>query len=192
MLDVDDDGHVSRAARKLLGALADSGVVVPPRVLDAGASAGGFTQVALDAGAEQVYAVDVGHDQLAGSLRIDPRVVVHERTNLRDLTLGHVDGTPVGLAVGDVSFISMRLLLVPILAVVDEGGEALLLVKPQFEVGRDGLDRHGVVRDPGLRRRAVGGVMEGAAALGWHTAWTGESRLPGAGGNVEYFVRLVR
>ena len=191
-LDVDEDPYVSRAAHKLLGALADSGVVVPRRVLDAGASTGGFTQVVLAAGAETVYAVDVGHDQLDAALRADPRVVVHERTNLRDLTLDHVGGHPVGLVVADVSFISLKLILAPMLAVLDETGEALLLVKPQFEVGRGGLDRHGVVRDPALRRQAVDGVTLAAAALGWRTVWTGESRMRGSGGNVEHFVRLGR
>ncbi len=191
-LDVRGDHYVSRAAHKLLSALADSGVVVPPRVLDAGASTGGFTQVLLNAGAQRVYAVDVGHDQLAPELRVDPRVAVLERTNLRDLTIEHVGGAPVRLVVGDVSFISLRLILAPMLAVLAPGGDALLLVKPQFEVGRTGLDRHGVVHDPALRRRAVDDVVADAARLGWRTSWRGESCLPGAHGNVEYFVRLQR
>jgi len=191
-IEVEADPYVSRAAGKLLGALADSGTVVPPRVLDAGASTGGFTQVVLAAGAQRVYAVDVGHDQIAATLRADPRVVVRERINLRDLTLEHLDGLPVGLVVADVSFISLRLLLAPMLAVLDAAGEALLLVKPQFEVGRAGLDRHGVVRDPRLRERAVADVAADAASLGWKARWTGESRVPGTSGNVEYFVRLAK
>ena len=117
------DPWVSRAAHKLLGALDDSGTRVPARVLDAGASTGGFTQVCLARGAERVYAVDVGHGQLAAELRDDPRVVVWERTNLRDLSGEQVEGEPVGLVVADVSFISLRLLLRPLLAVLAPDGE---------------------------------------------------------------------
>ncbi len=185
------DHYVSRAAHKLAGALAASGVVVGDRVLDAGASTGGFTQVLLEAGARTVYAVDVGHDQLVPDLRADPRVVVRERLNLRDLTLDHLDGRPVDLVVGDVSFISLRLLLEPLFGVLGERGEALLLVKPQFEVGRAGLDDRGVVRSPELRERAVSDVVAEAARLGRRLAWRGESGLPGEAGNVEYFVHLV-
>ncbi len=187
-----DQPYVSRAALKLAGALAASGMPVPARVLDAGASTGGFTQVLLAAGADRVYAVDVGHDQLAPELRADPRVVVHERTNLRELGLQHLEQEPVGLVVADVSFISLRLLLPRLLAVLAPGGSALVLVKPQFEVGRPGLDDSGVVRDPGLRASAVAGVVAAAADLGWSAAWQAESGLPGESGNVEYFVHLVR
>ncbi len=184
------DPWVSRAAHKLLGGLADSGTVVPARVLDAGASTGGFTQVCLAGGARRVYAVDVGHDQLADELRADPRVVVWERTNLRDLTLDHVEGEPVGLIVGDVSFISLRLLLPALFGVLAPDGCALLLVKPQFEVGRSGLDGHGVVRDPARRQEAVRQVCRAAAELGRPAVWTGPSRLPGENGNQEYLVKL--
>ena len=191
-LAVDEDRYVSRAAHKLLGVLEPSGVQIPPRVLDAGASTGGFTQVVLERGAGRVYAVDVGHGQLAPALRSDPRVVVIERTNLRDLTPAHVESEPVGLVVADVSFISLRLILAPMLSVLAADGEALLLVKPQFEVGRAGLDGHGVVRDPKLRQGALDQVVADAEALGWRSAWTGESPLPGAAGNIEYFLRLAR
>lgn len=191
-LAVDDDGWVSRAAYKLLGALDDTGVRVPARCLDAGASTGGFTQVLLDRGASTVYAVDVGTDQLAPQLRADPRVVVHERTNLRDLTPEHVGGAPVGLAVADVSFISLRLLLAPVLGTVAEDGVALLMVKPQFEVGRERLGSGGVVREPALRQEAVDAVVADAADLGWHCRGVHESRLPGPAGNHEYFVELRR
>ncbi|MDR1767241.1 MAG: TlyA family RNA methyltransferase [Propionibacteriaceae bacterium] len=186
------DAHVSRAAGKLIGALDDAAVAVPQRVLDAGASTGGFTQVLLERGAGRVYAVDVGHGQLDGSLRADPRVVVWERTNLRDLTIDHVEGAPVQLAVGDVSFISLRLVLEPILSVLDDAGAALLLVKPQFEVGRSGLDSRGVVRSARLRQEAVDGVVERAAELGWGCSWRGPSRLAGGTGNIEWFVKLER
>lgn len=184
------DPWVSRAARKLLGALADSGVRVAGRVLDAGASTGGFTQVCLERGAERVYAVDVGHGQLARRLRDDPRVVVWERTNLRDLAMAHVEGTPVDLIVADVSFISLRLLLPALLGVLAPQGSALLLVKPQFEVGRGGLDDRGVVRDAVLREQAVRQVCDAAAGLGRPVVWTGPSRLTGENGNQEFFVQL--
>ena len=181
---------VSRAAHKLIGALDDSGVPVPRRVLDAGASTGGFTQVCLERGAEAVYAIDVGHGQLADVIREDPRVHVHEGLNLRDLTLEDLDGQPVDLIVGDVSFISLTILLPRLLGVLNSDGEALLLVKPQFEVGRERLGRGGIVHDPRLRRKAVDGVVAAAAELGWRERWRGESRLPGTSGNVEFFVRL--
>lgn len=185
------DHYVSRAAHKLAGALAVSGSAVPARVLDAGASTGGFTQVLLEAGAEKVYAVDVGHGQLVASLRADPRVIVRERLNLRELTLDHLDGQPVGLVVADVSFISLKLLLAPIFSVLTPDGRALLLVKPQFEVGRGGLDDHGVVRDARRREQAVVEVIEAAQALGWQAVWQARSQLPGESGNVEFFVEFA-
>ena len=185
------DRYVSRAARKLVAALADSQTHVHGRVLDAGASTGGFTQVCLEAGAERVYAVDVGHGQLAATLRADPRVTVREYTNLRDLTLTELDAEPVDLVVADVSFISLTLLLAPLLGVLHPDGTALLLVKPQFEVGRGGLDGRGVVRDEQARAATVRRVAEAASALGWRTAWQGPSRVVGENGNQEYFLRLV-
>lgn len=184
------DPWVSRAAHKLLGALADSALHVAGRVLDAGASTGGFTQVCLARGAARVYAVDVGHGQLVPELAGDPRVVVRERTNLRDLTLDQLEGRPVDLIVADVSFISLRLLLPALLAVLTPGGAALLLVKPQFEVGRSGLDGHGVVRSATLREQAVQQVCDAATALGRPVTWRGPSRLPGENGNQEWFVAL--
>ncbi len=187
-----EERWVSRAAHKLLGALDDSGVTVSGRVLDAGASTGGFTQVCLDRGAARVYAVDVGHGQLAHTVAADPRVVAHEGLNLRDLTLDHLDSAPVDLVVGDVSFISLTLILPRLFEVVAADGAALLLVKPQFEVGRSRLGAGGVVRDPALRAQAVDGVIRAARVLGWRERWCGESRLPGASGNVEYFVHFVR
>ncbi len=190
-VDVDvADHYVSRAAHKLLGALAASGLDIAGRVLDAGASTGGFTQVALERGAETVYAVDVGYGQLAPAIRDDPRVVVREGLNLRDLTLADVDGEPIDVVVGDVSFISLRLLLAPLLAVLRPDGAALLLVKPQFEVGRGGLDARGVVRDERLRRQCVDDVAAEATRLGWPEAWRGQSGTPGTAGNIEWFLLL--
>lgn len=181
---------VSRAALKLVGALDDSGTRVHGRVLDAGASTGGFTQVCLERGAELVYAFDVGHDQLAAEVDRDPRVRRRDGLNLRDLVLADVDDDPVDLIVGDLSFISLKLLLGPLHAVLKPGGVALLLVKPQFEVGRHRLGPAGVVRDPADREAAVTSVVAHAAELGLTCDWRGDSVLPGSSGNIETFVRL--
>lgn len=190
-VDADADPWVSRAAHKLLGALAASGTEVSGRALDAGASTGGFTQVLLERGCDPVYAVDVGHDQLAASVRADPRVVVREGLNLRDLTLADLDGQPVDVLVADVSFISLTLLVAPMLACVRRDGVALLMVKPQFELGRAALDDHGVVADPSRAPDAIAAVVDAAAPLGWRCVWQGESPLPGASGNREFFVKLT-
>lgn len=191
-IDVEADEWVSRAAHKLLGALDESGLAVPDRVLDAGASTGGFTQVLLSRGATRVYAFDVGHDQLAPQLRDDPRVVVREGLNLRDLVLADVQGDPVDMVVADVSFISLTMLVEPLLAVVATDGVALLMVKPQFEVGREALGSGGVVRDEASRLAAVDVVVEAASRLGWERVWQAPSVLPGPSGNREYFVALRR
>ncbi|GAA1396217.1 TlyA family RNA methyltransferase [Luteococcus peritonei] len=183
----------SRAAFKLLGALDELGwEQVPSRVLDAGASTGGFTEVLLSRGALEVYAVDVGHGQLVEPLCQDPRVHVREGLNLRELQLGDLDGAPVDLVVCDVSFISLKLLLEPLFGVLREGGRALLMVKPQFEVGRKNLTSAGVVRDEQLRLEAVQDVVDAAAALGWAETWRSVSQLPGPAGNIEYFVLFER
>ncbi|GAA1852364.1 TlyA family RNA methyltransferase [Microlunatus capsulatus] len=191
-LGADADPYVSRAAHKLLGALDDLGLAVGGRALDAGSSTGGFTQVLLERGCAPVYAVDVGTDQLVPALRADPRVVVRERTNLRDLGLGHLDGEPVDLVVADVSFISLTLLVAPLAAVTRPGGRMLLMVKPQFEVGRERLGSGGVVREPALHREAVQTVLAAAAGQGWHAHAVRPSRLPGPAGNREFFVLLAR
>lgn len=184
------DPYVSRGAHKLIGALDDLELPVPARALDAGASTGGFTQVLLERGAQEVVAVDVGHGQLAQVLRLDPRVRVLERTNLRNLTLADVLGAAIDLVVADVSFISLTLLIAPLVTVARVDGALLLLVKPQFEVGRDRLGPGGVVRDEGLRREAVAAVTTAAAELGWPAAATVPSRVVGETGNQEYFVLL--
>jgi 23S rRNA (cytidine1920-2'-O)/16S rRNA (cytidine1409-2'-O)-methyltransferase len=192
VLEASADHYVSRGAHKLAGALDDLGLAVPGRALDAGASTGGFTQVLLERGCRQVIAVDVGTDQLAERLRDDPRVRSLPQTNLRDLTLAHLDGMPVDLVVADVSFISLTLLIAPLVGVTAAGGELLLLVKPQFEVGRERLGPGGVVRDAGLRRQAVDGVVAAAEEHGWAAADVVPSRIPGATGNTELFVLLRR
>lgn len=160
------------------------------RCLDAGASTGGFTDVLLRRGAEHVVAVDVGHDQLLPWLRADPRVTVREGVNVRHLRPGDVDPAP-DLVVGDLSFISLTLVLPGLLAVAAPGADLLLMVKPQFEVGRERLGSGGVVRDPRLRADAVVAVAEAAVGLGARPRAVVASPLPGPHGNVEYFLWSV-
>jgi 23S rRNA (cytidine1920-2'-O)/16S rRNA (cytidine1409-2'-O)-methyltransferase len=187
--------YASRGGHKLAGALAafvPRGLRVEGRrCLDAGASTGGFTDVLLRAGAGQVVAVDVGYGQLAWPLRTDPRVAVHDRTNVRDLTPSLVGG-PVDLVVGDLSFISLRLVLDPLVGVLAPDGDLVPMVKPQFEVGRERLGKGGVVRDPGLRVEVVTAVADAAAERGWGARGVTTSPLPGPSGNVEYFLWLRR
>ena len=188
-----DPGWASRGAHKLLGALTElepAGFSVRDRrCLDAGASTGGFTDVLLRRGAAEVVAVDVGYGQLDWRLRTDERVRVHERTNVRALTPEAIGGR-VDLVVADLSFISLRLVLPALLECTTAGGDLLLLVKPQFEVGRDRLGAGGVVRDPELRAEAVTSVAEAAAGHGLGVRGAVASRLPGPSGNVEYFLWL--
>jgi len=192
VLAVHPDPYVSRGAHKLAGALDDLGLVVTGRALDAGASTGGFTQVLLERGCQEVIAVDVGTGQLADRLRADPRVRVWERTNLRDLDLRHVDGLPVDVVVADVSFISLITILDRLIAVTAPTGRLLLLIKPQFEVGREQLARGGVVRSAGLRRQSVDRVIAAGAERGWQARAEVQSRLPGPAGNVEFFALFSR
>ncbi|HET8662048.1 MAG TPA: TlyA family RNA methyltransferase [Micromonosporaceae bacterium] len=189
------DEPVSRGGHKLAGALAvlaPAGLVVAGRrCLDAGASTGGFTDVLLRAGAAEVVAVDVGYGQLAWSLRTDPRVRVLERTNVRSLQPAAIGG-PVQLAVADLSFISLRLVLPALAACTVPDGDLVPMVKPQFEVGRERVGPGGVVRDPALRAVAVLDVATAAAALGLGLAAVVPSPLPGPSGNVEFFLWLRR
>ena len=186
------DPYVSRAAHKLIHAIDGSGLVVSGRALDAGASTGGFTQVLLERGADLVYAVDVGHGQLAEVVRQDRRVVVAEGLNVRGLNIDDVGGRPVDLVVADLSFISLRLVLDRLFGVLSPTGSALVLVKPQFEVGRGNVDSHGVVVSETARLEAVQAVIEHAASLGWLLAWSGPSELPGEKGNKEVFCLFGR
>ncbi|WP_422746571.1 TlyA family RNA methyltransferase [Mycobacterium sp. WMMD1722] len=181
---------VSRGAHKLIGALDAFGVdVAGRRCLDAGASTGGFTEVLLDRGARQVVAVDVGYGQLAWSLRSDSRVVVVERTNVRELTPEAIDG-PADVIVADLSFISLATVLPALTACASPDADIVPMVKPQFEVGKDRVGAGGVVTDPQLRAESVLAVAAGAARLGWHTVGATASPLPGPSGNVEYFLWL--
>ena len=188
----DEDPWVSRGAHKLLGALAafDSVSVVGRACLDAGASTGGFTQVLLAKGARHVVAVDVGYGQLAWSLQTDSRVTVLDRTNVRSLTTDALPYRP-DLVVSDLSFIPLGLVLTALSEVAAPTADFLLMVKPQFEVGREDVGV-GVVRDPQLRSSAVLGVATAAIGLGLAVQAVAASPLPGPSGNVEYFLWLAR
>jgi 23S rRNA (cytidine1920-2'-O)/16S rRNA (cytidine1409-2'-O)-methyltransferase len=189
----DDPGWASRGAHKLLGALAtfDDLIVTGKRCLDAGASTGGFTDVLLRQGARTVVAADVGRGLLDWRLRTDDRVVVLDKTNVRNLTPEEIGG-PVDLVVSDLSFISLRLVLPALAACALPEADLVPMVKPQFEVGKERLGSGGVVRDPQLRAAAVLDVLAAAGELGLYPHGVVASPLPGPSGNVEYFVRLRR
>jgi len=183
---------VSRGGEKLSHALGRFGIdVTGLRVLDAGISTGGFTDCLLQAGAREVVGVDVGYGQLAERLRQDPRVVLHERTNVRSLDAGTIAGG-IDLLVADLSFISLRSVLPVVLPLIVQGGGAIILVKPQFEVGRAGLGKGGVVRDPAMWRHALEGVVGAVEELGWAVVGLTVSPLRGAAGNVEFLAHLRR
>ncbi|MHA7180547.1 TlyA family RNA methyltransferase [Arthrobacter sp. MDB2-24] len=190
-LDIEERGeeYVSRAGTKLDGALRAFPSVNPvaKRCLDAGASTGGFTDVLLRRGAREVAAVDVGHGQLVQQLRDDPRVQVFEGMNVRHLDPADIGGQ-VQLTVADLSFISLRLVMSALARATCPGGELVLMVKPQFEVGRSGLNRLGVVTSSEARRGAVAGVLRSALECGLEIAGVAQSELPGQDGNLEYFV----
>jgi 23S rRNA (cytidine1920-2'-O)/16S rRNA (cytidine1409-2'-O)-methyltransferase len=180
---------VSRGGEKLAGALEDLGIDPGGLVcLDVGASTGGFTDCLLQRGAAHVVALDVGYGQLAQRLRDDDRVTVLERTNARHLQAGALPRT-VQLVTVDVSFISARLLL-PALARAAPGADLLVMVKPQFEAGRDRVGKGGVVRDEALRAETVQTVAECARALGYESAGQVDSRVAGPKGNREIFLWL--
>lgn len=190
------EDFASRGAHKLIGALAafEPLGLAPPegrRSLDAGASTGGFTDVLLRRGAEHVIAVDVGYGQLVWRLQSDPRVTVVDRTNIRYLTADDLPYRP-DLVVADLSFISLRLVLPALVGVAAADADLVLMVKPQFEVGRERLGKGGVVRDPALWDEAVSGVSATAAGLGWIERAQARSPLPGPAGNVEFFLWLRR
>ena len=192
---------VSRGGDKLLGALQAFPVEVNGRVcLDGGISTGGFTDCLLQHGASRVYGIDVGYGQTAWSLRTDERVVLRERTNLRRLTAeelyGEADQRP-SLAVADVSFISLSLVLPALRGLMITEGldaklcEAIVLVKPQFEVGRQRVGKGGVVRDPAAHIDAITDVIEAAQPLGWKPSGLVASPLTGPAGNHEYLLWLT-
>jgi len=183
--------YVSRGGHKLAGALDafPQIKVAGRRALDAGASTGGFTDVLLKRDVAAVVAVDVGYGQMAWEIRQDPRVTVLDRTNVRHLTISQI-GDPVDLIVADLSFISLALVLPALVEVSGAGADFLVMVKPQFEVGREKLGAGGVVRDPLLRKAAVKEVADAALEMGLGCEGVVESSLPGPSGNVEYFLWL--
>lgn len=183
--------YASRGGHKLAGALDAFGYdPAGKRVLDAGASTGGFTDVLLQRGAAHVVAADVGYGQLAWSLQTDERVTVLDRTNVRALEPEQV-GEPVALVVADLSFIPLGLVLPALVRCAAPDADLMPMVKPQFEVGRERLPSGGVVRDPELRAWTVRHVAEQAAVLGLGVRGIVASSLPGPSGNVEYFLWLA-
>lgn len=184
--------HVSRGALKLAGALSQFRFDAAGRVaLDVGASTGGFTEVLLGAGATRVYAVDVGRDQLHGSLRQDPRVIVLEETDARGLTRTHVPEAVTAI-VADVSFISLAKAMPAALALAAPGCWLVALVKPQFEAGPEHVGKDGVVRDAGQQKLAVERVTTWLTEAGWRVLGNVPSPIAGGSGNHEFLVGAVR
>lgn len=183
---------VGRGALKLEHALAEFDIdAAGRRVLDAGASTGGFTDCALQRGASHVVAVDVGHGQLHERLRADSRVSNLERTNVRHITVDDIGGR-VGLVVGDLSFISLRLVVEPLIAVCHPGAPMVLLVKPQFEAGRAEVSRgRGVVTDPAVHERVRAEIEHAFITAGCDVVGWTRSPITGADGNVEFLIHAT-
>ena len=188
-----DHPWVSRGGLKLVKGLDEFGIdPAGLTVVDVGASTGGFTDVLLARGAARVYAVDVGHGQLAWKLRTDPRVVVLEKTNARHLTAAHIPD-PLDLVVCDASFIGLELVLPAALALAVPGGRLVALIKPQFEVGKGRVGKGGVVREPELHREVCERVRAWLDGLpGWRTLGVVESPITGPEGNKEFLIGAVK
>lgn len=181
---------VGRGGYKLSCALAEWKLCLNGlQCLDIGASTGGFTDCMLQNGAKSVLAVDVGHDQLVQQLRDDPRVIVREGTDLRQLA-PDAEGLPADFAACDVSFISLKQIIPVLPALLTDTAEAVLLVKPQFEAGRQALNKHGVVRDEKIRRRVLADISDFAAEYGFQPLHSCESPIAGGSGNIEYLLHL--
>ena len=190
-----DHPYVGRGGVKLAHALTQFGIAVEGRrALDIGASTGGFTDVLLQRGAAHVVALDVGHGQIEWKLRIDPRVIVIERFNARALAPERLppDARQFDIIAMDVSFISVRQILPVLPPLLAPGGDVIVLVKPQFEAGRDEVGSGGIVRDPDVQARVVGDVTTAAETLGFSGANVVESPITGMEGNREFFVHLRR
>jgi 23S rRNA (cytidine1920-2'-O)/16S rRNA (cytidine1409-2'-O)-methyltransferase len=191
---------VSRGGEKLAKALDVFSIATRDRIcLDAGISTGGFTDCLLQAGAKQVYGIDVGYGQVDWKLRTDDRVILRERTNIRHLTPAELYGAAVAdiypvklpdLGVVDVSFISAIKILPALQLLLAPPKELVLLVKPQFEVGKDAIGKNGVVRDLTAQARAISGVLAAAQELGWYYRGLTWSPLVGPAGNIEYLLWL--
>ncbi|MEM9568069.1 MAG: TlyA family RNA methyltransferase, partial [Cyanobacteria bacterium P01_E01_bin.34] len=189
--------YVSRGGEKLAGALKDFEIEVGDRIcLDGGIYTGGFTDCLLKHGAKHVYGVDVGYGQVAWSLQTDERVTVKERTNLRHLTPDELYGAEFPLeqwptlTTVDVSFISLTKVLPALWPLLASPREAVLLVKPQFEAGRERIGKKGVVRDPNVQAEAIANVLNSAKELGWHYWGATWSPAPGPAGNIEFLLWL--
>ncbi|WP_019220567.1 TlyA family RNA methyltransferase [Bartonella senegalensis] len=182
--------YVSRAALKLICAL-DAFPIITDKVtaIDIGASTGGFTQVLLERGAEHIIAIDVGHNQLDARLVGNSAITLLEGFNVRDLKQEHLDGREIDLIVSDVSFISLKLALPPVLSLAKQGAQAVLLVKPQFEIGREFLGKGGILRDFSRAKQTAEGLFDW---LNTQRGWTAKGLLPssitGADGNLEYLL----
>lgn len=191
-VEIDDPaaGFVSRGALKLAGALDAFGI--DPKgssALDIGVSTGGFTDLLLQRGASHVIAVDVGHDQLHFKLRDDPRITLHEGLNARDLNRSHLAGHAIDLVVSDVSFISLKLALPPALMLATSGARAVLLVKPQFEAGREAIGKGGLLRDPDLAPQIAERLRDWLDTLpGWRAQGLLPSPVAGGDGNREFLL----
>ncbi|MDR1116983.1 MAG: TlyA family RNA methyltransferase [Oscillospiraceae bacterium] len=184
--------YVSRGGLKLEKALSEFGLDLNGvKAADIGASTGGFTDCMLMNGAEKVYAIDVGYGQLAWKLRNDSRVVVLERTNIRDVTAGAVP-EKLDFASVDVSFISLRLVLPCINRLLKEGGEVVALIKPQFEAGREKVGKKGVVRDPTVHEEVLNAFLNHSAASGFQLLGMSFSPIKGPEGNIEYLAHLKK
>lgn len=194
-IEVDDaaSNYVSRAALKLVGALDDTGWnVSQSEALDLGASTGGFTQVLLERGASHVIALDVGHGQLADEIRQDKRTTVLEHFNARDLNATHLPCVP-DFIVSDMSFVSLRIAAEPALLLAAPAARCILLVKPQFEVGRDGIGKGGLVRDEALVPPMLDTMRDWLNGLaGWRATHLLPSAIRGGDGNQEYLLCGVR
>ena len=182
--------YVSRGGLKLEKAMQQWGLVLDGLVcMDIGASTGGFTDCMLQNGAAKVYAVDVGHGQLAWKLRNDERVVCMEQTNFRYLTEADV-ADPLDFASVDVSFISLTKILIPARKLLKQGGEMVCLVKPQFEAGREKVGKNGVVRDPAVHAEVIGKIVDYADSIGFEVLALEHSPIKGPEGNIEYLLYI--
>jgi 23S rRNA (cytidine1920-2'-O)/16S rRNA (cytidine1409-2'-O)-methyltransferase len=184
--------YVSRGALKLAAALDHFSLSPEGRVcLDIGASTGGFTQMLLERGASRVYAIDVGHGQLHPRLKGDPRIVSREGVNARDLQATHVSGAPTAI-VADVSFIGVKLVLAPALRLAAADAWAVVLVKPQFEVGRIAVGKGGIVRDAEAREVALADIVAWMESQSWPVLGKMESPVKGGDGNIEFLLAAKR
>ena len=184
--------YVSRGGIKLAGALSEFGISVVGRsCIDVGASSGGFTDCLLQNGAKSVVAVDSGYGQLVKSLRDDPRVTVVENYNARYMKPEDFS-EPFDIAVMDVSFISAKYIIEPLYACLSDGADYVCLIKPQFEVGKSGLGKGGIVKDDKLRREAVNGVVEFAKSVGFSCLGLVQSSIKGGDGNIEFLAHFKK